>query len=251
MIDLVYGDCMDYMKDLEDNAFDLAPVDPEWGINASKPTKKPFSVKQRNVKIIKVSKPSYNTNKEWDNNPASSEYGKELFRVSKNQIIWGANFFDWIVPTTFKPPRREDFGQFIKEHPAGWIIWDKINGNSDQWDCEIAWTSFDQPTTIYKYMWSGMMQGSKANGAIMEGNKKLNEKRIHPTQKPIQLYKWTLLNYAQPGDKILDTHLGSASSAIADDELGIDFTGCEIDKEIYTSAVKRFNNYKSQLKLKL
>jgi site-specific DNA-methyltransferase (adenine-specific) len=98
-------------------------------------------------------------------------------------------------------------------------------------------------------MWAGMMQGSISNGRIQEGNKKLNEKRIHPTQKPVQLYKWLLQNYAKPGDKILDTHVGSASSLIAFEEMGFDYVGFEIDSEYYQNAVKRINTYRSQLKL--
>jgi site-specific DNA-methyltransferase (adenine-specific) len=247
-------DNMKLMKRYPDGYFDLAYIDPEYGIGASKPSKKPHRIKQKNGTVLSISEINYKA-KEWDSKPASSEFGKEVKRVSKNQFIWGANFFDWIVGTPFEPPRRDEFEKFISENPIGWVLWDKCNGTSDQYDCELAWTSFDTPSEIYKYMWAGMMQGSQLNGEVQEGNKKLNEKRIHPTQKPMKVNKWALLRHATPFMKILDTGTGSGGSAIAVDDinkiekLNLEFVGCELDKEYFDASIKRISTHTSQLTL--
>jgi len=147
-------------------------------------------------------------------------------RVSKNQIIWGVQYFDY----PFTPGR---------------IVWDKcINGSTNFSDCEIAFCSLHNNTRLFRYMWNGMMQGKSMNeGHIMQGNKKLNEKRIHPTQKPVILYEWLLSRYAKSGDIILDTHVGSASSLIACHKLGFDFVGTEIDEYYYNNALERMKEY--------
>lgn len=164
----------------------------------------------------------------------------ELKRTSLNTIIWGANYFPQLC-TPFKSPKHTEYHSFIKTHPRGWIIWDKINYSSTFADCELAYTSFDRPTVIYSFMWNGMLQGRDwKNGKIMQGNKNLNEKRIHPTQKPMAVYTWLLKNYAKPGDKILDTHLGSGSSRIAAYKLGFDFWATELDKDYFDAQEKRF-----------
>ncbi len=248
MITITNEDNMDLMARYEDNHFDLAIVDPEWGINAANPRKKPLIVKQKSGNLLSVINKTY-LNKDWDKVAADSVYGNLLFKKSKNQIIWGANFFDWIVSKTFKPPRRKEYSSFINKYPRGWIIWDKLNGDSDQWDCELAWTSFNRPTEIHEFLWSGMIQGSTADGKIQEGNKKLNEKRIHPCQKPLQLCRWQLIEYAIKGFKILDTGFGSGTMILACHDYGYDLTACEIDKDYFDAAVKRFEQHKAQLKL--
>ena len=172
-------------------------------------------------------------------------------RVSKNQIIWGANYFDFIGEP-FKTPRGKKIEDFIKENPTGWIIWDKCNGESTFNDYELAWTSFDRPTVVFVYMWNGMMQGkSLTEGHIMQGNKSLNEKKIHPTQKPVILYDWENLHYTKKGDKKLSTHLGAASDAISSLKFDIDFYACEISKINYTNAIKRLDQHRAQLSLRL
>lgn len=153
----------------------------------------------------------------------------ELARVSKHQIIWGCNYFDY------------HFG-------SGRIIWDKCNGNSSFSDCEIAFCSMHGSVRLFRYMWNGMMQGkSIEEGHIQQGNKKLNEKSIHPTQKPVNLYRWISQKYIEKGWKVLDTHVGSASSLIAYAECGINYVGFEKDRYYYDLSNKRLQEYKSQL----
>jgi site-specific DNA-methyltransferase (adenine-specific) len=187
-----------------DNYFDLAIVDPPYGIGASGKT-----YGKRKKKHIA---------KDWDNETPDEKYFEELFRVSKNQIIWGGNYFD--LPLT-----------------NGWIIWDKDRQKETTFsDGEMAWTSFLSLLKITKLKYDGFL-GMDSDG------------RIHPTQKPIKLYKWLLMNYAKPNDKILDTHLGSGSIAIACYDLGFDLTACELDTDYFNGAVKRLENHKLQLKI--
>lgn len=230
-ITAIQGDCMEYMKLLPDKSFDLAIIDCEYGIGASKPSKKPGLVKQKNGKILKVESPIYE-HKEWDNKPADKTYFDELFRVSKHQIIWGCNYYNY--PLT-----------------GGRIIWDKLNWYSDQMDAEIAYCSLNNRTDIVYYMWAGMMQGitpskNPNEALIQQGNKNLNQKRIHPTEKPIKLYEWLLINYAKHGYKILDTHGGSMSHAIACHNLGYELTIIEKDNDYYTKAVERLEYHQRQ-----
>ena len=242
-IKLYHQDNVEFMASFTDDFFCLAHIDPPYGIKASKPTKKPHRVKQTNGKVLKVKETGYKP-KQWDMVPASKEFGKEIFRISKNQIIWGANFFDWIVDKPFKPPRRHEYKEFIKKHPKGWIIWDKVNGDSDQYDCELAWTSLDIPTSIIYFMWRGMMQGSLADGTKQEGNKKLNEKRIHPTQKPVRLYEKVIIKIKQELPdlkKVVDTGLGSGSHAIACAKNELELYGCEIDDDYWDKLVNWIN----------
>lgn len=159
---------------------------------------------------------------EWDSKSPDIEYFNELFRVSKNQIIWGANHFISKIP--FDSP--------------SWIFWDKNNGETSFADGELAWTSFKTPVRKFKYTWSGFIQGKMGE---------LKEDKIHPTQKPIELYKWILTKFAKPEFKILDTHLGSGSSRIACDIMGYDFVGFELDKEYFDAQEKRFKQHISQL----
>tara|TARA_Y100000310_G_C20328941_1_gene644325 strand:+ start:91 stop:708 length:618 start_codon:yes stop_codon:yes gene_type:complete len=200
------------MQKYEDNHFDLAIVDPPYGIGESTNNNKSRS---------KLGKSKDYGNKKWDNNPPNKEYFIELKRVSKNQIIWGANHFIENIPNA---------------NSSCWIVWNKENGENDFADCELAYCSFKSAVRKINLRWHGMLQHDMKN----------KEHRIHPTQKPIQLYRWLLRNYAKKGQKILDTHLGSGSSAIACHYFGCDLVGVEIDKEYYDSAVKRFDQLTRQ-----
>jgi len=194
-------DCMDYMRTLPDNAFDLAIVDPPY---FDGPNKSGYYGKGYSSLGVKRGK-HYDSLPYWEK--PDEKYFQEVARVSKNQIIWGGNYFV-----------RE-----LKSNSAGWIVWDKDNGKSSFADAELAYSSFDRALRIFKYVWHGMHQGTYG------GNVKLNETRIHPTQKPIALYEWILANYAKPGDKIFDSHIGSGSHVIACNRLGFEFYGTEKD----------------------
>lgn len=209
MIELLHGDCMDYMRDLPDNAFELAIVDPPYGIGESGGNESRNRVATKNY-----------AKKEWDNSAPDFDYFAELTRVSKNQIIWGANHFCSM------------FGG----SSSCWVVWDKDNGASDFADCELAYTSFKTAIRKFKFQWAGMLQGDMKN----------KELRIHPTQKPVKLYQWLLTNYAKEGDRILDTHLGSGSSAIAAHYGGFDFVGIELDEDYYKAAKDRFSRETAQ-----
>ncbi len=236
-------DCVKALKRYADNHFDLAIVDPPYGIgedgrkSKGRTTRTDGTIRngidKRNGATIFRKTADYSI-KNWDEKAPDEEYFNELIRVSKNQIIFGANHFIEKIP---------------KANSSGWIVWNKVNGCSDFSDCELAWTSFNKGVRKVDFMWNGMLQGSEANGLISEGNKSKCEKRIHPTQKPKYIYKWILNNYASEGDLILDTHLGSGSSRIACWEMKFDFVGFEIDQEYYEKQEKRFNNFKSQLRL--
>ena len=229
-------DCVKALKRFNDNHFDLAIVDPPYGIKAVQRMykgragyvnpKEKYGVKKTNHAI-----------KEWDNERPSEEYWNELFRVSKNQIVWGANYFTDHLPLS-----------------RGWVFWDKdVNGDFSKG--ELAWTSFDFALKKVLYVWDGMRQGQQLNkmpckgGNWKQGNPCGLEKRDHPTQKPVILYDWIIKEFAKEGDLILDTHLGSGSSRIAAYKGGFNFVGFEIDKEYYEKQEKRFNDFKSQLRL--
>jgi site-specific DNA-methyltransferase (adenine-specific) len=230
-------DCIQGMKQFPDNHFDLAVVDPEYGIGTGAmgylKTKRP--VKQRNgTKSLFTPKTIYD-NYQWDNNTPQDEYFEQLFRVSKNQIIWGANYFGL---------------------SGGMLVWNKLNGETSFSDGEIAYCSFNNKVDIVYYRWSGMIQGKTCSRDFykaipQEGDKRLNEKRIHPTQKPVKLYEWIFHNYAKPTDKILDSHVGSGSSRIAAHKAGLDFTGFEIDPKYHKAQETRYNNFKAQTTLNL
>ena len=206
-------DCTEALKRFNDNHFDLAIVDPPYGINVAKTGK----VGGNNAGKAK----DYGA-KEWDKQPPNDEYFRQLFRVSKNQIVWGANHFISKMPFD----------------SSCWLVWDKDNSGNFA-DCELAWTSFDTAVRKFQWRWNGMLQQ----------NMKEKEERIHPTQKPVALYEWILQNYAERGDLILDTHLGSGSSRIAADKGGFNFVGFEIDADYYEKSKKRFNDFKSQLRM--
>lgn len=216
-------DCVQGMKCYPDNYFDLAIVDPPYFSGPN--TRGYYGRKENSIGGRRL----YDTIPDWS--IPDKEYFEELFRVSKNQIIWGVNYFQY------------EFG-------SGRIVWDKVNGESSFSDCEIAFCSVHDSVRLFRYMWNGMFQGkSIVEGHIQQGDKKLNEKRIHPTQKPINLYRWLIQKYAKDGYKILDTHVGSASSLIAFEEAGLEYVGFEKDERIYQLALDRLDKYKLQLKL--
>lgn len=212
-------DCMIAMGSFPDKYFDLAIVDPPYGIGEdgkSNHSRGKGVTIDGSVKKGKAHATQF-TPKNWDKKPPDKNYFLELNRVSKHQIIWGANHFIENLP--------------LPINSSCWIVWDKVNGDSDFADCELAWTSFTGAVRKVGYKWNGMLQGDMRN----------KEKRIHPTQKPIPLYRWILETYAKQGWKILDTHLGSGSSRIAAFSLGFDFWGYEIDAEYFEDQEKRFN----------
>ena len=215
MINLLHMDCMDLMSEYEDDYFDLGIIDCPYGLNESGKT---------NASRGSAGVPSTKfLHKDWDDEPPPIEYFKELERVTKNQIIWGANHFS----------------DRVGRGSPCWIVWDKDNGGSDFADCELAYTSFKTAVRKFKFTWNGMLQGDMKN----------KEKRIHPTQKPVKLYEWLLTNYAKPGDKILDTHLGSMSIALACHNLGFDLVGCELDEDYYNAGVERYEQHIKQQRL--
>lgn len=223
-------DCMQGMKDFPDKYFDLAIVDPPYGRKEHGGRNRSGYVRQKNGSKIFVKDGKYG-NRNWDNEPPSEEYFNELIRVSKNQIIWGCNYFDYPLI-------------------GGRIIWDKCNDGSDQSDAEIAYCSMNDRVDIFRYMWRGMFQGkSISEGTTQQGNKKLNEKRIHPTQKPVALYEWLLNRYSKSNDIILDTHVGSASSLIACYNTNHKFVGFELDEYYYKASKQRLDAEMAQMRL--
>lgn len=228
MNSFINADCRDIMKLYPDNYFDLALCDPQYGLKEHGGKNRSGFVKQKDGKKLYVQDGKYE-NRGWDNEPPGKEYFDEVIRISKHQIIFGCNYFDYPLA-------------------GGRIIWDKCNDGSDQSDAEIAYNSFNNRVDIIRYMWRGMMQGkSIEEGWIQQGNKKLNEKRITPTQKPVALYKWILQKYSKPGDKLIDTHVGSSSSLIACEDLGILYVGTEKDTYTFNLANNRLQEHKSQL----
>jgi site-specific DNA-methyltransferase (adenine-specific) len=214
-INIYNCDCMELLKQTPDNYYSLALVDPPYGIGEDG---------AKNHSRGKATKPTMYTAKDWDSSAPTKEYFIELKRVCKNVIIWGANHFIELIPNANTP---------------SWIVWDKQNGENDFADCELAYTSFNTAVRKFEFRWAGMLQGDMKNKEI----------RIHPTQKPVQLYKWLLDKYAKPNDKILDTHLGSMSIAIACHDYGFDLTGCELDPEYYAKGIERVQRHVSQQKL--
>jgi len=209
-LDIRIADCMDMMREFPDNHFDLAIVDPpyfeEYGNK---------NYTGANISTTGVARQTKEI-KHWMIPDAN--YFAELFRVSKNQIIWGVNYYAKHIP---------HFGR---------IIWDKQNDDSTFSKAEIASKSHSIGVDMFRFMWNGMLQGDMKN----------KEARIHPTQKPIALYKWLLAKYAKSGDKILDTHLGSGSIAIACHYAGLHLTGCEIDPDYYAASCDRIKRETQQ-----
>lgn len=222
MIKIINVDCMDFMSNCEDNQFDLAITDPPYFEGPNKLGY--FGSSKSSSGIIRK---GYAKTNNWE--VPSDHYFKELKRVSCEQIVFGINYFD-----IYLGPGR--------------IIWDKVNGESSFSDCEIAYTSCHDSVRMISYMWNGMLQGkSISEGRTQLGNKKKNEKRIHPTQKPVKLYEWLIQKYAVSGMHILDTHLGSGSICIAAHSLGVNLTGCEINSKYAKMAQKRYDIFSKQL----
>lgn len=215
MIELHNMDCMEYLKTCKDNEFDLAIVDPPY---FDGPNKSNF---YRNGEKSKTGAPAgkYSTIEEWS--VPNSDYFNELRRVSKHQIIWGCNYYAKEIDS------------------VGRIVWDKKNGESTFSDGEIASCSLIDSVRFFRYRWNGMLQENMKN----------KEHRIHPTQKPVALYEWILSTYAKPEMKILDTHLGSGSSAIAAHYFGCDFVGIELDEDYFKAAKERIEQQTSQISL--
>lgn len=215
-------DCIEGMKQYPDNYFELAIVDPPYGIDADK--------KQNNAALSRIKSEGKSKagrgwklykQTEWDSDIPKEEYWNELFRVSKNQIVWGGNYMtEFLFPS------------------MGWIFWDKGQRDFSLADGELAWTSFNKAIRVFE------MSRGEALAKNNEGGG-----RFHPTQKPVKLYKWLLTNYAKEGDKILDTHLGSGSSRIAAYDLGFEFTGFELDEDYFKASEKRFKQHTDQLTL--
>lgn len=204
MRDFFNMDCLEGMKNYPDKYFNLAIVDPPYGINAGKMT-------------MGSGKHHFTQGKTWDEGIPDAEYFAELSRVSKRQVIWGGNYFtEYLKPS------------------ANWIVWDKLNPNLSFAEGELAWMNEGNNLRIFKYY------------TVKSATE---DTKIHPTQKPIALYKWILQNYAKPGDIILDTHVGSASSLIACEELGFDYVGFEIDPEYYQKATQRINEFNQQIRM--
>ena len=201
-------DNMELMSRYEDNYFDLAIVDPPYGIGIDG---------QKESKKGKKSDRKYHKQKQWDNAIPNKDYFNELQRVSKNQIIWGANYFV----------------KHLTKGTKGWVVWFKGQIGLTMSDCELAYSSFQRATRVVNI-----------NRVDL-----LKQNTIHPTEKPIRLYQWLLDNYAEKDDKILDTHLGSGSIAIACHNLGYDLTACELDKEYYDAAIKRIEQHKAQIRM--
>lgn len=209
MTNITNEDNMLLMARYPDNYFDLAIVDPPYGINAAKEKYTPKNETWNGKKKV-----GYKT-KDWDLSIPNELYFSELFRISKNQIIWGGNYFGLI---------------------GGYIFWDKKETMPTYTQGELAYCSMINKVDKFEFLWSGY-------------KKQEQETRIHPTQKPVALYKWILDKYAKEGDKILDTHLGSGSIAIACHDYGFELTACELDKEYYDKAIQRITNHTNQQKL--
>lgn len=217
MSEFINADCMDHLKNYPDRHFDLAIVDPVYG----GVTKGGYMTHNKGQRIGtgKADQKGYHASL-WSQQKTGAKYFEELLRVSKNQVVWGGNYFADVLPPS-----------------QGWIVWDKQHAAERSFaDCELAWTSFNRATRIFRFMWDGMLQGDM----------KHKEDRIHPTQKPVALYKWILSKYAKQGDLILDTHVGSGSSLIACDRMGFEYVGYEIDPVYYGKAKERIEEETAQ-----
>jgi len=210
------ANCMELMAQYPDGYFELAIIDPPYGIGENGNTNK-----SRGKLAIAKNYKSFAGN---DLKAPETDYFVELKRVSKNQIIWGANHFIKNIPNA---------------NSSCWVVWDKLNGATDFADSELAYTSFKTAVRNFTFQWQGMLQGDMKN----------KEQRIHPTQKPVKLYEWLLTNYAKQGDKILDTHLGSMSSVIACHNLGFEIVGSELDADYFEAGVERVKKAMSQQRL--
>jgi site-specific DNA-methyltransferase (adenine-specific) len=216
---MIHGDCMDVMAEIGEKEIPLSIVDPPYGIGASTDSRVggSYTVNLGGIKK-KVAAKAY-IHKDWDFLKPTFKYWDELKRVSKNQIVWGGNYF----------------ASNLRDTPC-WIVWNKCNGENNNADCELAWTSFNTAVRMFNWKWNGMLQQNMKN----------KEERFHPTQKPVALYKWLLSRYAKQGELILDTHGGSGSIVIACHDLGHPIIWVEKDADYYHDAVARYKTHASQ-----
>ena len=205
-------DCLEFMKQVPDGYFDLVLTDPPYGINESGQTNKTRSC---------LAKSKDYGNKSWDKKPPDKEHFMELIRVSKQQIIFGANHFIDLIPY----------------RSSCWLVWDKDNGNTDFADSELAWTNFKTAVRNYKFKWQGMLQQDMAN----------KEERHHPTQKPTELFKMILKDYASENAKVFDAFMGSGTTAIACKSLGLEWCGCELEPDYVEIANKRLGKVQTSI----
>jgi len=214
---IIHADCMDIMKDIPDKYFELAIVDPPYGINWTKSINYTSEdrIKKQKARNYKIHIP-----KDWDSKRPNKKYFKELFRISNNQIICGGNYFSDMLPIS-----------------RGWVVWDKKNPNFTCINNELIWTSFKTKIKIF----------SKSSGDYSGVHNDANH--IHPTMKPVALIKWLLKNYAKTGDKIIDTHSGSGTTAVACIDMGYDYLCIEKDKDYFDASVKRIG--KELIKIKM
>ncbi len=227
-IELHNVDCMEYMKSCKDKQFDLAIVDPPYGIG--------FSAYERGGSGVKTQKRhTKNGKKIWDSNIPSDEYFVEVKRISVNQIVFGGNYFEFLAKKeNVNMKDISEFKNYIKNSNEKWLLWYKQNPVPNFADAELAWWSFNE-NIQFDFRYYGNIEGNTSAST-----------KIHPTQKPVELYRWLLTNYAKEGDTIFDSHLGSGSIAIACDNLNFDLVGCEIDKSYFDDAVKRLAPYRKQ-----
>lgn len=219
-------DCLEIMKGMADKSVDLILTDPPYGLGEAAGKNKSRGSAQgankwkgtRNTTGAGVPAKDYGT-LQWDNAPPSAEYFREMLRVSKHQIIFGGNYFV----------------EHLRNSPC-WIVWDKDNGETDFADCELAWCSFSSAVRRFKYRWNGMLQQNMGD----------KEERIHPTQKPVRLFEWILERYAKPGQVIFDPYMGSGSSAIAAQALGLPYIGCEREPTYFEAAKLRIEEAAGQ-----
>ena len=215
------GDCMEFMKEIPDHSIDVILTDPPYGENIAKMG----FIKSGRVKHGKAYTNDWRGHGEWDSEKLADDIISEIFRVSKNQIIFGGNFIADRLPAS-----------------RCWLVWDKRKDekyNNDFADCELAWTNFDKPSRIFHYLWSGMLQENMQN----------KEKRFHPTQKPIDLMKWVVENYTKENQIILDPFMGSGTTGIASLRMGRKFIGYEIDEKYFNIAKERIESESKQFKL--
>jgi site-specific DNA-methyltransferase (adenine-specific) len=212
---LIHSDCLDIMCDIPDKSIDLVLTDPNYGIKQDG--------RNNHTRDCLATSKDYSNNIKYDNDSPSKVYFNELFRISKNQIVFGANHFISKMPYD----------------SSCWIVWDKDNGKTDFADCELAWTSFKTAVRKFKYKWQGMLQEDMKNKDIL----------VHPNQKPLSLMLWLLKNYSKENDLIFDGFAGSGTTALACIELNRHFICVEKDFDYYNIAKKRIDDAKSQLKL--
>ncbi len=237
------------------NKHDLGYFDTQYGIgeDGKKSASRSHFLKQKNGASLYVK--SDHSAQGWDNKIMPVTFWNLAKAATENQLIFGVNYIAQNIPFVsidwgYKPPRRTEYNDFIRNNPTGFIIWDKCNGSNDFADCELIWTSFNEPTFIKHFMWNGMMQTiDPENGTKLNSDKRKNQKRIHPTEKPILLNRWLLKKHLLPGMSVIDTHSGSQSCRIAAWHEGINYEGYETDKKYFDAGHRRFKFHEQSKKL--